>query len=98
MDPSILSDNKGQVIKIHQRLEKKLLKNGTLEAFNQEFHKMISNGSLVELSPEEMQIWGGAIHYISLQAVLNEDSDTTPLRIVSNSSLSDRKGLSLNSI
>ena len=38
------------------------------------------------------------MHYISLQAVENEDSDTTPMRVVSNSSLSDRKGLSLNSI
>ena len=59
---------------------------------------MVSNGSLVELSPEEMHIWGGPVHYISLQAVENEDSDTTPMRVVSNSSLSDRKGLSLNSI
>ena len=59
---------------------------------------MVSNNSLVELSPKEMHIWGGPVHYISLQAVENEDSDTTPMRVVSNSSLSDRKGLSLNSI
>ena len=43
-------------------------------------------------------MWDGAAHYISLQDVQNEDSDTTPLQIASNSSLSDRKGLSLNSI
>jgi hypothetical protein len=69
-----------------------------LQDFNQEFNKMLTNGSLVELSPEEMNMWDGPVHYISLQDVINEDSETTPLRIVSNSSLSDRNGLSLNSI
>ena len=33
-DPSILSDNKDQGTKIHQRLEKKLMKNQSLDAFN----------------------------------------------------------------
>ena len=97
-DPSILPNNLNQVIKIHSRLEKKLMKLGRLEAFNQEFNKMLLNGSLVELSPEELKMWDGAVHYVSLQDVVNEDSNTTPLRIVTNSSLSDRKGLSLNSI
>ena len=59
---------------------------------------MLDNDPLVELSPQDIDMWDGAAHYISLQDVQNEDSDTTPLRIVSNSSLSDRKGLSLNSI
>jgi hypothetical protein len=86
------------VIKIHQRLEKKLIKTNSLSAFNKEFEKMVNNGSLVELSKEEMAMWDGAVHYVPLQAVENEGSDTTPMRVVSNSSLSDRKGLSLNSI
>ena len=97
-DPSILPNNVNQVIKIHLRLEKKLKRTGRLHAFNQEFDKMLQNESLVELSSEEMEIWDGPVHYISLQDVVNEESDTTPLRVVSNSSLSDRKGLSLNSI
>jgi len=59
---------------------------------------MLTKGSLVEVSPEEMNMWDGSVHYISLQDVINDDSETTPLRIVSNSSLSDRNGLSLNSI
>ena len=41
---------------------------------------MVSNGLLVELSPEEMHIFGGPVRYISLQAVENEDSHTTPFR------------------
>ena len=52
----------------------------------------------MELSQQEIDMWDGAAHYISLQDVQNEDLDTTLLYIVSNSSLSDCKGLSLNSI
>ena len=40
---------------------------------------MLNNASLIELSPEEMQMWDGPVHYISLQDVINEDSDTTPI-------------------
>ena len=97
-DPSILPDNKGQVSKIHQRLEKKLQKTHFLDEFNQEFNKVLDNGSLVKLSPQKIVMWDGVAYYISLQDVQNEDSDTTHLLIVSNSSLSYCKGLSLNSI
>ena len=69
-----------------------------LDAFNQELNKMSSNGHLVKLSSHEQEIWDGPTHYVSLQHVVNESSSTTPLRIVTNSSLSDRNGLSLNSI
>ena len=97
-DPSILPNNKGQVIKIAICEEKRLVKAGLLDNFNKEFEKMISYGALVELSDAELSLWGGPSHYVSLQHVLNEGSATTPLRIVTNSSLSDRKGLSLNNI
>ena len=43
---------------------------------------MVSNGSLVELSPEEMHIWGGPVHYISLQAVENEEQFISSERLV----------------
>ena len=59
---------------------------------------MIQYGALVELSPDEMAMWDGPTHYVSLQHVINEDSTTTPIRIVTNSSLSDRCGISLNGI
>ena len=96
-DPSILPDNKNQVIKIAEREEKRLLKSNLLESFNQEFEKLIKYGALVELTETELTMWEGPKHYVSLQHVVNEDSATTPLRIVTNSSLSDRKGISLNS-
>ena len=97
-DPIALPNNKAQVIKIAEREEKRLAKSGLLDAFNSEFDKMLTHGALVELTDSELKMWDGPTHYVSLQHVINESSSTTPLRIVTNSSLSDRKGLSLNSI
>ena len=86
------------MIKIAEKEEKRLVNSNLLESFNQEFDKMLQYGALVELSEEEMNMWKGPKHYVSLQHVVNDASATTPLRIVTNSSLSDRKGISLNSI
>ena len=97
-DPSILPNNKGQVIKIAEREEKRLVHACLLESFNSEFQKLLEYGALVELTDAELAMWNGPKHYVSLQHVINEESSTTPLRIVTNSSLSDRKGLSLNNI
>ena len=97
-DPSILPNNKGQVIKIAEREEKRLVHAGLLESFNSEFQKLLEYGALVELTDTELAMWNGPKHYVSLQRVINEESSTTPLSIVTNSSLSDRRGLSLNSI
>ena len=58
--------NQRQVTKIHQCLENKSIKTNRLLDFNQEFDKILNNGSLVELSPEGMNMWDGPVHYISL--------------------------------
>ena len=97
-DPSVLTNNFNIVSKIAMREEKKLVKEGLLNEFNAEFDKMIRHGALVELSEDCMNAWRGPVHYTSLQHVVKPESSTTPLRIVSNSSLSDRNGNSLNSI
>ena len=55
-------------------------------------------GALIELKVDTKRSWTGPVHYVSLQHVLKPESTTTPLRIVTNSSLSDRNGNSLNSI
>ena len=86
------------MIKIAEREERRLVKAGLLDTFNGEFEKLLQYGALVELSETELSMWSGPRHYVSLQHVINEESSTTPLRIVTNSSLSDRKGLSLNGI
>ena len=85
-DPSILPSSKSQVIKIAKTQERKLVRNGLLDSFNQEFNKTIKQGQLVELPKEELDSWDGPAHYISLQYVLNVYSPTTPFRIVGNSS------------
>ena len=69
-----------------------------LDEFNSEFDKMIDGGQVVELSEDDMKAWDGPEHWVSLQHVSKPESDTTPIRIVTNSSLPDRNGNSVNSI
>ena len=59
---------------------------------------MIEYGSLVELSDDVMRSWNGPAHWVSLQPLLKLDSVTTPTRLVTNSSLTDRNENSVNSI
>ena len=60
---------------------------------------MITIGALEEVSAHELKMWSGPIHYLPIQGVFKPTSVTTPLRLVTNSSLVDPEtGLSLNSI
>ena len=97
-DPRVLSSNRAQVTRIEEREEKKLIKADLLDFFNNEFDKMIDNGAVVEIPEEEQEEWDGPVHYVPIQHVVREDSSSTPMRIVTNSSLSDKRGISLNSI
>ena len=49
-DPSILPNNRKQVIKIAEREEKPLLQNGYLDSFNQELQKMLKLGAIEEIT------------------------------------------------
>ena len=61
-------------------------------------HPAIKSGELTwNVSQQEMDMWEGPIHYVSLQHVLNPDSATTPLRIVTNSSLSNQTDMVFHS-
>ena len=99
-DVSELGDNIGQVIKIEESVEKSLVRTGRKEEYDRELLGYIGRGTFKELSKEEMEAWrikGGAVNYISHHGVLKESSQTTKLRIVSNSSLVNNKaGFSLN--
>ena len=80
-------------------LERRLEKKGLIEGANEVFQKMLSNGALVEIPQAELDMWKGPVHYLPIQAVVKEKSTTTPIRLVTNSSLIDPStGLSLNSI
>ena len=98
-DPSVLSNNYGQVFAIANRLERKLEKEGLTSQANKLFDKMIDLGVVEEITPELDKAWTGPKHYVSIQHVVNTASATTPLRLVTNSSVTDpRTGISLNSI
>ena len=60
---------------------------------------MVTEGALEEISQAELDMWASPVHYLPIQAVVNPNSITTPIRLVTNSSLIDSStGLSLNSI
>ena len=94
-DPKCLPDNRSTVVKIAARQEQRLLKTGHLEFYNQEIQKYIDRGAAVKLSKDEIDEWKGPRNYISHHGV-ERNSPTTPLRIVTNSSLNNG-GNSLNS-
>ena len=65
-----------------------------LDYYNQELKKYFERGAAVQLTDEEMSSWQGPINYICHHGV-EQDSVSTPLRIVTNSSLKNG-GKSLN--
>ena len=70
-----------------------------MDEFNALFDKLQELGCIEEISDHEIKTWSGAVHYVSLQHVVNEESATTSLRIVTNSSLkTPGNPYSLNSI
>ena len=93
-DPRSLPNNRNVAVKIAEKLERKLLNTGHLDYYNQEMKKVLDRGAAIKLSPEELDSWQGPINYISHHGV-EQDSVTTPLRIVTNSSLKNG-GKSLN--
>ena len=71
------------------RIEKSLKKSGQTDAYNEEFGKMIARGCMRDIPHDELDKWKGGINYVSYHGVLKPGSMTTPLRIVSNSPLSN---------
>ena len=59
--------------------------------FDTEFQKFLDTKSLREIEEKEMVAWTGAVHYVPLQLVVNESSNSTPFRIVTNTSCRDPK-------
>ena len=94
-----LTDNRSQAVAYAMSLEKKLEKHNLREKFDGEFDKFLETKSLREIEPSEMKRWAGPVHYVPLQLVVNPDSQSTPFRIVTNTSCKDPKtGKSLNDI
>ena len=69
-DPAKLSNNIGQVIRIAEAEERKLIRDGLVEEFNKKFEEFIELGMMREISQMEMDQWTGPVHYVPIQHVL----------------------------
>ena len=88
--------NSRQAVAIQTKVEQRLERDGLLEQYNEEMRKTIERGAVVPLGEEDLQ-YKGPIHYITHFGVINLDSLSTSLRIVSNSaSKNQHSRLSLN--
>ena len=94
-DPACLPFNRATVVKVAERVEKDLMKDGLHAAYNEQIKSQLERGVAVKLSADEMESWSGPCQYITHHAVL-KDSVSTPVRVVSNSSFNNC-GNSLNS-
>ena len=98
MDPGVLQNNEEQADALLFRLEKRLLRNKVArDSFCEQFDDAVKRGVYKEIPQEELDSYDGPIRYVTQHAVEKDGSASTPIRIVSNSSLK-YKGLSLNDI
>jgi hypothetical protein len=80
-------------------LESRLRKQGHLEAYNKEIRGYLDRQAARELTKEEMEAWKGQVNYVSHHEVPKPGSVTTPLQVVSNSSLNNNNsGHTYNSL
>ena len=62
--------------------EKRLIKKGSVDEFNQVFNDIVSRGVFKELTAEELDSWSGPVNYITMvEAFKTAPNATTPLRI-----------------
>ena len=95
-NPEELPDNKPVATKILESTEKRLQKNPShAKVYQEQIQDMVSRGVARKLTKEEIEDYNGPVHYISHHEVLRPESNSTPVRIVFNSSAS-YKGHSLN--
>ena len=88
-DPRELPNNKFVVTSILKSTERRLLKEETMaNAYKEQMKDMFTRGVARKLSKEELEKYTGPIHYITHHEVLKTGSQSTPLRIVFNTSLS----------
>ena len=93
---NILSDNREQALGRARSLEKRLIKTGRKEAYDEQLQDFITRGAIDKITDEEMENYRGAVNYVDHHGVLS-DSNTTPYRFVINSSLDNNgSGISLN--
>ena len=87
--------NRNTVVRVAEKIEKDLIKDGLHSHYCEQIKDFLSRGVAVKLSKDEMSSWSGPAQYITHHGVLKV-SVTTPLRVVTNSSFNNG-GNSLNS-
>lgn len=98
-DPATLIDNRYQVEMMLRRTEKRLSKDVSVkEQYCNQFQDFVDRGVFREIPEKEMNEYQGAVCYISHHEVYKEGSASTPVRIVLNTSLKNKDGLSLNDV
>ena len=96
VDPSVLENNREQVVAMTKKTELRLAKSPDVAAqYCDQFRDTVSRGVFAEVSKEELEAYKGPKWYITHHEVFKEDSASTPVRLVLNSSLR-YKGESLN--
>ena len=96
-DPSQLPENYQSALATLRSTEKVLRKDASwANIYNDQIVDMVNRNVARKLSPDELSAWNGPVFYISHLAVRNPKSQSTPVRIVFNSS-QVVKGVSLNS-
>ena len=96
-DPTVLTDNYEQARKIQAGIESQIIRKGQLEKYNEQLEDAVKRGLIVKLSQQDLESWDGLVNYITHHAVLKPGSTTTPVRVVSNSSLDNNwSGVSYN--
>jgi hypothetical protein len=86
-DPNELPDNYTAAFSMLKSLERRLTKNEKhLQIYKEQIQDMIDRNVAEKIEKEEMSTYGGPVYYLSHHEVLKPDSESTPCRIVFNSS------------
>ena len=88
VDPSVLDNNEAQVDALTLGTEKRLMKSpDVVEKYNEVFQDEVNREAIEVIPEEQMKKFIGPVFYSPHHEVYKEDSSSTPMRIVRNSSL-----------
>ena len=95
-DFSLLGDNREQALGRAKSLEKRLIKTGRKASYDEQLQDFITRKAVEIISEADFKSYDGPLNYVDHHGVLSE-SNTTPYRLVVNSSLdNNNSGVSLN--
>ena len=96
IDPSTLPNNYAAAYSTLCRTEKTLARDPSWSAtYQAQIEDHVSRGVARKLTPEEIRSWKGPVFYLAHMAIEQPKSESTPVRLVFNSSQT-YKGISLN--